>query len=100
MRRLVLLIAGTGLISSSCRQSAPAMPLQTFLEATRFCALHRTTYTSRHGWMLDEPLIDFSREVDPEKADQCFDRALTAVDTEVMKRDPHASTAYIWEWKR
>ncbi len=50
--------------------------------------------------MLDEPLIDFSRETEPELAHQCFDRALETVDRRGIARNPNVGTGYIWEWRR
>ena len=70
------------------------MPRETFLAAAERCSLRSTTYISRHGILLDEPLIDFTKEPDGKSAHLCFDKALEQVDLE--KR---GNTGYIWEWR-
>ena len=99
MRVAAILIVAMGLTSSGCGQSAPPMPQATFSEAAELCALKKTTYTPRRGLLIDEPLIDFSREAEPEEARQCFDRALTTVDGRTMERNPDSTgISYIWAW--
>lgn len=69
-----------------------------FREAARRCQLKATTYLYRDGILLDEPLIDFSREPDPDRALSCFDKALEQIDRAMTERGAdHIS--YIWEWQ-
>mgnify|MGYP000557149898 CR=1 FL=1 len=82
----------------SCGQSAPPMSRETFETAARHCGLNATTYTYRDGWLLDEPLIDFSGEPKPDEAHQCFNRGLETADREMTERGV-TSISYIWEWK-
>ena len=74
------------------------MPKATFLAAARKCALLATTYLYRHGFLLDEPLIDFTKEPDPVKAQACFNAALEEVDREATDRGA-TNISYIWEWR-
>lgn len=97
--RAVKLIALYSMIGlSGCGQSAPPISKALFGEAAKRCALRLTTYTYRDGLLLDEPLIDFSKEPDPLKARACFDAALEKIDREMTERGfDHIS--YIWEWR-
>jgi hypothetical protein len=100
MRALAFLIAVVAVSSTGCGQSAPAMPRATFVEAANLCGLRKTSYTPRRWMGLDEPLIDFSREAEPEQAHQCFNHALETVDERTMASD-HAfreHLSYIWAW--
>jgi hypothetical protein len=74
------------------------MSRATFAEAARKCTLHLTTYTYRDGLLLDEPLIDFTREPEPAKAHACFNAALEEVDREMTARGVK-NISYIWEWR-
>ena len=74
------------------------MPRASFDDAARRCHLTATTYTYRHGFVLDEPLIDFTREAEPEKAMRCFDFALGKIDREASERGV-TNTSYIWEYR-
>ena len=74
------------------------MPEETFSQAAGLCGLRATTYTFRHGILLDEPLVDFTQEPDPAKAHICFDGALDKIDRAKTERGvDHIS--YIWEWR-
>ena len=97
--RAVKLIALCSMIGlSGCGQSAPPMSRATFAEAARKCALRLTTYTYRDGLLLDEPLVDFTKEPEPAKAHACLNAALEMVDREMTARGvEHIS--YIWEWR-
>jgi hypothetical protein len=67
-----------------------------FAQAARICRLKATTYTYRDGFFLDEPLVDFSKEPEPNKALGCFNRALDQIDRAMMVRGvDHVS--YLWE---
>jgi len=70
----------------------------TFAQAKQRCGLKATTYTYRDGIFLDEPLIDFSREDNPEAAHVCFNKALEAVDRAATERGA-THISYIWEWR-
>ena len=72
------------------------MPEATFIAAKNKCVLRATTYRYRHGIIIDEPLIDFSKERDPTKASDCFDGALEQVGREATERSA-THTSYIWE---
>jgi hypothetical protein len=74
------------------------MPRKTFAAAAERCSLQSTTYTSRRGFFLDEPLIDFTHEPDSKKARSCFDKALEQIDLEELGRGTKG-TGYIWEWR-
>jgi hypothetical protein len=93
-----LLLANAMLCLSGCHQSAPPMPRETFLAAAGRCSLHSTTYTSRHGILLDEPLIDFTKEPDGKRAQLCFNKALEQIDLEKLSHGV-TGTGYIWEWR-
>jgi hypothetical protein len=94
--KLTALCTMIGLVG--CGQSAPPMSRATFADAARRCALDLTTYTYRDGLVLDEPLIDFTKEPEPAKAHACFNAALEKVDREMTKRGvDHIS--YVWEWR-
>jgi hypothetical protein len=70
-----------------------------FAEAAERCELKQTTYTYRDGWFLDEPLIDFTREPDPDKAVNCFNDALGQIDRAMNERGvDHIS--YFWRFER
>ena len=89
-------LAGTILLTGC--QSAPPMSKERFAEAARRCRLKATTYTYRDGFLLDEPLVDFSREPNPGRAMSCFRDALEQIDRAMMERGvDHIS--YIWEWR-
>ena len=69
-----------------------------FMSAAEKCGLRDTTYLYRDGILIDEPLIDFTKETDPAKAHECFNSALQDVDREATERGgKHIS--YIWEWR-
>lgn len=70
----------------------------TFAEARQQCGLTATTYIYRDGFFLDEPLVDFSRERDPDGAHNCFNKALEAADREATERGA-THISYIWEWR-
>ena len=97
--KAVKLIALFGMIGLfGCDQSAPPMSKATFTEAARRCGLKATTYLYRDGVVLDEPLIDFTKELAPAKAHACFNSALEKRDREMIERGvKHIS--YIWEWR-
>ena len=79
-------------------QSAPPMSQERFAAAARKCQLKATTYLYRDGIFLDEPLVDFSREPDPDRAKSCFNDALDQIDRAMTERGvDHIS--YIWEWR-
>ena len=88
----------TSLILISACQSAPPMSQATFDKAAAQCGLRQTTYTHRDGFFLDEPLIDFSREANPHKANECFGEALEKLDME-MTANGADHISYIWEWR-
>jgi hypothetical protein len=69
-----------------------------FLAAARKCSLRATTYLYRHGLLIDEPLIDFSKEPNPAKAHACFDAALDQLDRDATERGA-THISYIWEWR-
>ena len=91
--RLLALGAATGLVGC---QSAPPMSKARFVEAAGSCALKATTYTYRDGYFVDEPLVDFSRELNPAKAVRCFDDALGQIDRRMTVRGAE-HIGYIWE---
>jgi hypothetical protein len=74
------------------------MSKATFMAAARKCDLGATTYLYRDGILIDEPLIDFTKEADPAKAHQCFNSALKEVDREAAERGA-SHISYIWEWR-
>jgi muramidase (phage lysozyme) len=69
-----------------------------FADAAGRCELKATTYTYRDGYFLDEPLVDFSRELDPSKALRCFNDALGQIDRGMTERGV-AHISYIWEFR-
>ena len=72
------------------------MSKQQFAAAAKRCDLRATTYTYRDGILLDEPLVDFSKEPDPDKAVRCFNDVLDQSDRALMEHGvEHIS--YIWE---
>jgi len=73
------------------------MPKSLFDAAIARCHLQRTTYTSRNGWFLDEPLVDFSAEPNRDLAQQCFDKAREELDAAYMAKTGAAHVGYIWE---
>jgi hypothetical protein len=82
---------------SGCHQSTPAMPKWIFDAAVDRCHLEHTSYTSRKGWFLDEPLIDFSAEPDRAAAQVCFDKARDEIDSAYMAKTGATQVSYIWE---
>lgn len=74
------------------------MSQTTFSDAARRCGLRATTYLYRNGILLDEPLIDFTKEPEPQEALRCFNAALEKIDRSMTERVvEHIS--YIWEWR-
>jgi hypothetical protein len=85
-------------MSASGCQSAPPLAEATFSEAAKRCHLQATTYTYRNGFLLDEPLVDFSKEAEPPKALKCFNLALEKIDREATARGAtHISR--IWKYR-
>ena len=74
------------------------MSKATFTSAAKKCDLRNTTYLYRDGILLDEPLIDFTKESSPAKAHECFNSALEDVDREATERGA-THVSYIWEWR-
>lgn len=70
----------------------------TFAEAAKRCDLSATTYTYRDGIFLDEPLVDFTKEPAPAKAETCFNLALEKIDGEATERGA-THISYIWEFR-
>ena len=94
-RRTPTLVFGAAICLAGC-QSAPPMPKATFQNAAGKCGLRATTYLYRDGILLDEPLIDFTKEPEPTKAQACFNAALQKVDREMTERGA-THISYIWE---
>ena len=74
------------------------MSEERFAQAARTCHLELTTYTYRDGFFLDEPLVDFSREADPNKAKSCLNEALERIDRAMTARGVD-HIGYIWEYR-
>jgi hypothetical protein len=97
MRRTTWRLSAIALISlGGCHQSAPPMSKARFGEAARRCKLKATTYTYRDGFFLDEPLVDFSNEPDPQKAVSCFNDAMNEIDRAMAARGVY-HIGYIWD---
>ncbi|MBW6532680.1 hypothetical protein KZ820_18210 [Sphingomonas sp. RRHST34] len=92
--KLIALCTMIGL--SGCGQSLPPMSRALFGEAVKRCALRLTTYTYREGLLIDEPLVNFTKEPDPAKAHACFNAALDKITREMTERGVD-HIGYIWE---
>jgi hypothetical protein len=69
-----------------------------FADAASRCSLRATTYLYRDGILVDEPLIDFTKESRPAEAMKCFEAAMEQIDRGATERGVvHISR--IWEYR-
>jgi len=97
MNRVLAASALVPTLLAACQSGSPMSRLY-FEAAQKLCGFEATTYTPRDGFLLDEPLVDFSQGKDSRQAHDCFNRALEKLDRAATERGAiHIS--YIWEYK-
>ncbi len=79
----------------ACVERRP-FPESRFKEIAKRCGYQAVTYTARKSFWKEEPLIDFSREKNPQAAMACFHEADLAISKENIN-EADLGVAFIWE---